>query len=169
MRFKGLRFKFPSRSLMVAVFLVAIFGVLPAAQSAPAQTLVRTAASRKKSVSAAKSAESKQAKLSARIEEVLADPALNHAHFGISVTSLDGQKLFALNDSQLFIPASNAKLSTTAAAFALLPVDRLTWTTNVVTSGSVDAGGQLHGDLVMLGSGDPTMSGRVFPYRSRAE
>ena len=167
MRSEGSRFKFPFRSLAIAVFLAAHFGVLPAAPSAPAQTLVRTAASRKKSASPAKSAENKQAKLSARIEEVLADPALSHAHFGISVTSLEGQKLFALNDSQLFIPASNAKLPTTAAAFALLPVDRLTWTTNVVTSGSLDAGGQLHGDLVLLGAGDPTISGRIFPYRAK--
>ena len=167
MRSEGSRFKFPFRSLTIALLLAVLFGVLPVAQSAPAQTMVRTAASRKKPVSAAKSAENKQAKLNARIEEVLADPALNHAHFGISVTSLEGQKLFALNDSQLFIPASNAKLPTTAAAFALLPVDRLTWTTDVVTSGSVDASGQLHGDLVLLGAGDPTISRRVFPYRAK--
>ena len=102
------------------------------------------------------------------IQSILSEPALAHAHWGISVVTMDGHPVYTLNDAQFFEPASNAKLFTTAATLALLPANA-TWTTQAVTSGNLDAHGTLNGNLVLLGSGDPTISGRSYPWQGHTE
>jgi D-alanyl-D-alanine carboxypeptidase/D-alanyl-D-alanine-endopeptidase (penicillin-binding protein 4) len=96
---------------------------------------------------------------------LLADPAVSRDHWGIMVTSLDGARIFALNEAQLFQPASNAKLFTTAAALALLGPDR-TFQTKVIAEGTLTRKGELQGDLVLKGGGDANFASQLFPYRS---
>jgi len=107
--------------------------------------------------------------LAERVTAILNDPLIERASFGISVTTLEGAPVYALNDGKLMIPASNTKLFTTAAASALLPVEKLRWTTRIVAGGPIDATGTMHGDLIVLGVGDPSISIRHYPYRSATE
>ncbi len=107
--------------------------------------------------------------LGASIDALLAQPAASRAHWGISVVdAATGANLYAKNDAALFEPASNAKLFTTAAALALLGPG-YTMGTRIVAEGAVDQAGTLHGDLRLVGGGDPTMSGRVYPYAGKTE
>ncbi len=106
--------------------------------------------------------------LSWTIDSILSSPSVARAHWGISVVSAEGAPIYALNDGQLFAPASNAKLVTTAAALAVLP-PHVTYTTVAATQGELDSSGRLHGNIVLLGAGDPTISGRSYPYAEKTE
>jgi serine-type D-Ala-D-Ala carboxypeptidase/endopeptidase (penicillin-binding protein 4) len=111
----------------------------------------------------------KQPKLSERIDKILAQSDVSRGFWGIEVESLDtGKTLFSLNSDKLFTPASNTKLFTTAAAMALIGPN-YKFLTTVETPGSVDKYGRVNGDLVVVGRGDPNLSGRTLPYNLRTE
>jgi D-alanyl-D-alanine carboxypeptidase/D-alanyl-D-alanine-endopeptidase (penicillin-binding protein 4) len=79
----------------------------------------------------------------------------------------DGRVLYAHNAERLFVPASNMKLFTTALALSKLGLDyRLG--TQIGARVPLDAAGTLAGDLELVGGGDPSLSGREYPYRSHA-
>lgn len=111
---------------------------------------------------------SRRGNLGAEIVGILKEPEVARAHWGISVVTAEGAPVYAMNDGRLFQPASNAKLATTSAALALLPAGT-TWTTEAVTDAQVDGTGELHGNISLLGAGDPTMSGRSYPYDGKTE
>jgi len=114
--------------------------------------------------------------LQARIAAVLSAPDLARGFWGIEVVSLSsgktsdkttdkttGQTLYSQNADKLFTPASNTKLFITAAALALIGPD-YKFRTTVETTGTLDRYGRLNGDLVLVGHGDPNLSGRELPY-----
>ena len=101
--------------------------------------------------------------LGREIGALLADPAVAQDHWGIAVTGMDGAPIYLLNEGQLFQPASNAKLYTTAAAMALLGPGT-TFETKIVARGVFGGVQTLTGDLVLVGAGDANLSGREIPY-----
>ncbi|MFI5113459.1 MAG: D-alanyl-D-alanine carboxypeptidase/D-alanyl-D-alanine-endopeptidase [Terriglobales bacterium] len=107
--------------------------------------------------------------LDQRIATVLSSPDLARGFWGIEVAGLEsGKTLYVQNADKLFTPASNTKLFTTAAALALIGPD-YKFRTTVETSGTLDRYGRLNGDLVLVGHGDPNLSGRELPYDLRTQ
>jgi D-alanyl-D-alanine carboxypeptidase/D-alanyl-D-alanine-endopeptidase (penicillin-binding protein 4) len=93
------------------------------------------------------------------IDELLSDPALARSTWAIDIRSLDtNDTLYASNARKLMMPASNMKVVTIAAA-----AERLGWDyrfeTTLLRSGPI-VNGTLQGDLVVRGTGDPTITRR---------
>ena len=108
--------------------------------------------------------------LAQQIQALVAGPAVSRAHWGVMVTAMNGTPIYAMNEGQLFQPASNAKLFTTAAALALSGPEQArygedsTYQTKVIGEGVFGERGVLTGDVVLLGDGDAGLSDREFPY-----
>lgn len=98
--------------------------------------------------------------LSRRLEARLDAEGLDRHLWGVAVTDLDGRLLFGRNAERLFIPASNTKLVVAAAAIVMLGPDYQVRTSLYGTGPVVD--GELQGDLVLFGRGDPTFSKRCY-------
>src|ERR1043166_7813742 len=101
--------------------------------------------------------------LAQRVQAIMDRPEFKHALFGIEFYSLDkGKVLYGINADKLFTPGSTTKLLTEGTALSLLGAD-YRFHTRVYRTGPVEADGTLDGDLVLLASGDPNLSGRLKP------
>src|SRR5215471_13055515 len=99
--------------------------------------------------------------LAQRIQKIMDRPEFRHALFGIEFYSLDkGKVIYRINADKLFTPGSTTKLLTEGTALALLGAD-YRFHTRVYRIGRLDADGTLDGDLVLVASGDPNLSGRI--------
>jgi PBP4 family serine-type D-alanyl-D-alanine carboxypeptidase len=102
-------------------------------------------------------------RLSKAIQAIADRPEYRHARFGMEVYSLDSHKtIYALNAQQLFVPGSTTKLLTEGTAMKLIGPD-FRFKTKIYRIGPVDSDGTLKGDLVLVASGDPDLSGRLQP------
>lgn len=97
--------------------------------------------------------------LARAIERLLDDERFSNAFWGVQVVDLRaGDVLYERNAKKSFVPASNMKLYTSAAALNQLGPDFRYQTTLYVAGMIIDS--TLHGNLIVRGSGDPTIGGR---------
>lgn len=101
------------------------------------------------------SASAQSTALSASISQIMQAESAQPAFWGAYVEDVQsGQVHYALNARHPFIPASNQKLLTSAAALDALG-SQYRYKTVLYFDGSV-SGDVLRGDLILKGSGDPT-------------
>lgn len=103
------------------------------------------------------------AALAAAINAPALTPRLRHSIVAGAVYDLDSHRmLYARHAGVLMVPASTTKLLTEGTSLALLGPN-FRWTTPVYRTGPIDAQGVLHGNLVLVASGDPNLSQRIRP------
>ena len=105
-----------------------------------------------------------------RIDSVLAEPPLDGIHWGVLlVDAATGETLYDRNGHLRFVPASNVKIPVTAAALSRLGPTfryRTAFYAEAREGGAVGPDGTIPGDLVLAGTGDPTLG---EPFHDSAE
>ena len=111
----------------------------------------------------------KKEKIAKMINVLLDKRSLQSADIGIYITSLrDTQTpLYSNHGDEPLIPASCMKLATSSAVLDFLGPD-YTFETKVYANGKLNGNGTLQGDLVIYGTGDPSMSDRYPPHKVTA-
>lgn len=90
------------------------------------------------------------------IAEVSSGQTLGNSVTGILVMTTDGDTIASLNPGKALVPASNMKTITTGAALHMLGGD-YRFRTGIGYFGRI-LDGVLHGDLYIIGGGDPTLA-----------
>ncbi len=94
------------------------------------------------------------------IDSLTTQPEFRNAQWGVLIVNpRTADTLYSKNAGKLFMPASNMKIITSAAALTLLGPE-YTYKTTFLTNGEV-RNSLLDGDLLVIGRGDPTISDRM--------
>jgi len=94
------------------------------------------------------------------ISQFIEDDKLNGASVGVLVKDILADSIIYSHNSELkFSTASNLKLFTSAAAIGLLGPD-YRFVTSFYINGEITNKGELKGDMIIAGGGDPLISGR---------
>jgi serine-type D-Ala-D-Ala carboxypeptidase/endopeptidase (penicillin-binding protein 4) len=106
--------------------------------------------------------------LEQRVSSLVNGSIANSSIASVQVVELQSGRVIAERNPTLPVaPASNMKLFTTAAALDLLR-PTFVLTTSVYARGKVDPTGTLHGDVKIVGGGDPTIGGRFHDGHAAA-
>ena len=92
------------------------------------------------------------------VEAIVSDPALSEAVISICAMNGDGKILADIDADNLLIPASNMKLISTGTALHTLGAD-YRFRTGIGHDGEI-TDGVLHGDLYIIGGGDPLLASK---------
>ncbi len=91
------------------------------------------------------------------VSDISKEDALKHGTLAVSVYSLDKKSsVYGFNQQKSVIPASVTKIITTAAGFERLG-SNFRFKTVLGYSGNIDPNGTLHGNLYIIGGGDPLL------------
>lgn len=114
---------------------------------------------------------SESADLNPAATKLVGDSAsiLQHGRIGYTFVDVESGSVLAAKDADVdFVPASNMKLYTTSLALARLGGE-YRMRTELRTSGSFQPGQRTIQDLLVIGGGDPNLSGRALPYQVDAQ
>ncbi len=96
-----------------------------------------------------------------KIDSQFNDSSFAEANWGVMIQSLkSGETWYSKNSNKMFMPASNEKIPTAAAALTLLGPD-FTFETDLCYNGKI-VDSTLDGDLIVFGDGDPTLYTKFF-------
>ena len=96
------------------------------------------------------------------LESIINNPEFNNALIGVYVKSMEtGEVLFKKNDEKNFITASILKLLTTSTALELLG-ENYQFKTSLYLDGNISDNGNFYGNIIIKGSGDPSMSNYFY-------
>lgn len=99
--------------------------------------------------------------LGPQLDALFDNPIWSNARWGVKIIDLESSDtLYERDAAKGFMPASNLKLYTTAAALEYLGPN-LRFETALFITGSLEKG-VLRGNIVIVGSGDPSISGRYI-------
>lgn len=103
------------------------------------------------------------AALQKTVTDLSKEASMKHASLSVCVYNLQNKsQVYAYNSQQSMTPASVTKLLTTAAGFEKMGSD-FRFKTTLAYSGTLEKNGTLHGDIYIIGGGDPVLGS--YRYR----